>query len=75
MVCHWAFSIMEQWFIQLVTGVYKWLYESIVYGISYDIYECFMFMNSCISQWSGIGYLHLWMVVFMKGYVNEYYME
>lgn len=46
---------MEQWFIQLVTGVYKWLYESIVYGISYDIYECFMFMNSCISQWSGIG--------------------
>ena len=36
----WAFVITEQWFIELVIGFYEWLYESMVYGISYDLYEC-----------------------------------
>ena len=56
---------MEQWFIELVIGVYEWLYEPMVYGITYDVYEWFMFMNGCISQRSRNGYLCLWMVVLM----------
>ena len=41
-------------------GVHKWLYESmVVYKISYDVYEWFMFMNGCISHWSGMSYLGL----------------
>ena len=35
---------------QSIVIVYKWLT---------------MFMNGCISQWSGINYLRLWMVVLM----------
>ena len=36
-----------------------------VYGISY-IYEWLMvFVNGCISQWSGTSYSHLWIVVLM----------
>ena len=50
---------MEQWFIELVIGVYEWLYEPMVYGITYDVYEWFMFMNGCISQRSRNGYLCL----------------
>ena len=46
-----------EWLTELIICVYKWLYESLVYGISYDVCEWFMIMNGGISQWTGKSYL------------------
>ena len=41
--------------MELVIGFYKWLYETMVYRISFEVCEWFMgFLNSFISQWKAL---------------------
>ena len=55
---------MEKWFIELVLGFYEQLYESMVYGISYDFYEWFYQSMKWNQPFA-----------FMNGCADGYYME